>query len=371
MPKLAGKHVLLSVVVIAGLIIFGAVRGCKSDVNYQYGYEEVSVGLVEKTVAAVGILDINGKQPVLAKTDGMIVSVKAGIDGQIKKGQVLALIDTTDIDQNLLRLNTRLESARLSIVSAERKYNGKKAMYNEKLISSKDLEQSELEYKISANDYKLLQIEYNETALRKKNAAIVSPIDGVVIESLVGEPSDSTQGIRIGQNSTAFFVAPTVKKMVLVLDIDESDIGSIKKGQKVSFTVSAFPDKKFSGEITSVSNNPVYKGSLVVYQATVVCGNDELLLKRGMTATATVTAERKENVLRISNQAFIVSPEFADEGDDVDGTGVWKKSLNPLSEKSAERVAVKTGLAGDMFTEITEGLSKGDEILVRVRQSDE
>lgn len=371
MPKINRKHIGIAAAVIVLIIIIASIRNCGSSVEYEYGYEKVSVGLVEKTVAATGVLDIHEKQPVLSKIGGIIASVKVNPEEKISRGQLLAAIDTTDIDQSLLRLNTRLESSRLALVAAERRYKGKRDMFAEKLISVKDLEQSELEYKTALNDHKLIQIEYNETAAKKKNASIVSPINGVVVESMIGTAKQFTSGQGVGPNSTVFFVAPTLKRMVLTLDIDESDIGSISKGQKVSFAVSAFPNKRFSGEINYVSMNPINKGSLVAYQATAMCDNSELMLKPGMTATATVTADRKENVLRISNQAFIVSPEFEDDGQNFGGTAVWKKSLNPLSEKPADKVEIKTGLAGDMYTEIIDNLKEGDEILVKLRQSNE
>ncbi len=361
MPKINRKHIYIALAAVLVLIIAAAAKNCGSGIKIEYGFEKASFGPVEKTVSATGILDVYEKQAVLSRIGGLISSLKVSPEQKIENGQVLAVIDSSEIDQKLLRLSTKLESSSLSMISAERKYNGKKEMYKEKLISAKDLEQSELEYKTEINNHKLLQIEQSEARKQKQNSVIVSPLKGVVVECLVAQ--DGTAGI----NSVAFYVAPTLSKMVLSLDIDESDIGSIVKGQKVSFTVSAFPDRKFSGEIAMVSFNPVKKGGLVTYQSTVICDNSELLLKPGMTATATVTVAKKENVLRVSNQAFIVSPDFTEEVQS-DGPVVWKKNINPLQEEPADMVSVKTGLAGDMYTEVTENLAEGDQVLVKIRQ---
>ena len=359
---------LTSVIVVLLLIIYG-VRSCGSEVEFAYEYEKASIGNVEKTVAATGLLDVYEKQAVLCKTSGFVNSVRVNPEQKITKGQILATLDASEIEQKLLRLSTRIESSRLAVISAERRYKGKKEMFNEKLISEKDLQQGELEYKTAANDHKLLQLEYNEASLQKKNTVIVSPIDGVVVQSFVGTVDKPDNSALIGNsNAIMFYVAPALDKMELLLDIDESDIGSIVKKQKVAFTVSAFPDKKFNGEIVSVSLNPVQKGGLVVYQPTVICDNSELMLRPGMTATATIMVAHKENVLRVSNQAFIVSPDFSDAP--KSGTVIWVKSSNPLQTDPANMVEVKTGLAGDMYTEVTENIDKGDQVLVKIRQVD-
>ena len=369
MPKITKKHIGVATVIVVLLLIIYGVRSCGSEVEFAYEYEKASIGNVEKTVAATGLLDVYEKQAVLCKTSGFVNSVRVNPEQKITKGQILATLDASEIEQKLLRLSTRIESSRLAVISAERRYKGKKEMFNEKLISEKDLQQGELEYKTAANDHKLLQLEYNEASLQKKNTVIVSPIDGVVVQSFVGTVDKPDNSALIGNsNAIMFYVAPALDKMELLLDIDESDIGSIVKKQKVAFTVSAFPDKKFNGEIVSVSLNPVQKGGLVVYQPTVICDNSELMLRPGMTATATIMVAYKENVLRVSNQAFIVSPDFSDTP--KSGTVIWVKSSNPLQTDPANMVEVKTGLSGDMYTEVTENIDKGDQVLVKIRQVD-
>jgi HlyD family secretion protein len=370
MPKITAKRVGLAIAVTAVLLIFYSIRSCGSDVQYEYSYEKVSVGKVEKTVAATGLLDVNEKKAVLCKINGLISTVRVDPEDSIKKGQVLATLDSSEIDQKLLRLNTRLESSRLAVVSAERRYNGKKEMLKENLVSQKDLEQSEIDYKTALNDYILIRLEQSETRQQKTSTVIVSPIDGVIVQSSIGTAA-RYDSVGVGVNMAVFYVAPTLKTMELTLDIDESDIGSVRKNQNVVFTVSAFPDKKFSGEITYVSISPVHKGGLVVYQPTVICNNAEMLLKPGMTATATIVTDTKENVLRVANQALIVSPELEDDAQRGDAPVVWKKSGNPLSNDPVNMVEVTIGLSGDMFTEITgSGLKEGDDVLVKIRQVD-
>jgi HlyD family secretion protein len=267
----------IGVAFLAIILIFFIVKSCGSDIEYEYTYEEASVGTVEKTISATGVLEVDGKQPIPAKINGLVSSVKVVPEQKIQRNQVVAIIDSSDIDQRLLMLNTKLESSRLNVAAQQRRYEGKKNMFKENLVSEKDLEQTELEYKTALNNHKLLQIEYSETLSQKRDSVVRSPIDGIVVESVVGPLSS------VSRNGPMFYIAPSLAKMQLMLNIDESDIGSIKKNQKVVFTVSAFPDKKFNGEITYVSINPDKRGGLVTYQSNVLCDNSDLLLKPGMT----------------------------------------------------------------------------------------
>jgi len=130
--------------------------------------------------------------------------------------------------------------------------------------------------------------------------------------------------------------------------------------------VSAFPEQKFTGTISQVRINPVKSAGLVTYQALVLCDNNELLLRPGMTATATVVVDERKDVLMVSNQAFIISPE-----DDVDANEskkiVWKKS-GLMNGKSYKKIEVKTGLQGDMHSEVLDGLKENEEVLVRIKE---
>jgi HlyD family secretion protein len=315
---------------------------------------------VEKTISSTGTLEVEGKLPILSRITAPINSVKVAVEQRVSRGQILAVLDTMDIDQRLLRLSTKLESSQLAVTSEQRKYEGKKNMFKENLVSSKDLEQTELEYKTALNNYRLAQLEYNETVSQKRDAVMRSPIDGVIIESAISGLS------VIRQNDAAFFVAPSLSRMQLILNIDESDMGSVRKGQKVSFTVSAFPDKKFNGEITGIAINPDKRGGLVTYQSFVRCDNNEMLLKPGMTATATIIVARKENVLRVPNQAFVVTPKVKIPKKPA-GPFIWKKT-GAISSTPFAITEVKTGLTGDMYTEITGQVKTGDEILIKMRQ---
>jgi HlyD family secretion protein len=218
MFKITKKRTLYGGIALAVIIIFLVSKSCGSKAEYEYSYEKVSTGLVEKTISSTGTLEVEGKLPILSRITAPINSVKVAVEQRVSRGQILAVLDTMDIDQRLLRLSTKLESSQLAVTSEQRKYEGKKNMFKENLVSSKDLEQTELEYKTALNNYRLAQLEYNETVSQKRDAVMRSPIDGVIIESAISGLS------VIRQNDAAFFVAPSLSRMQLILNIDESDM---------------------------------------------------------------------------------------------------------------------------------------------------
>jgi len=364
MQKIMNKKILIpgGLVFIILALVF-SLKACGKSSKYNYEFQKASVGPVQKTISATGVLEVDGVRPVLCKLNGIMENVKVVPEQKIKKGQLLATIDTSEIDQKLLRLATKLESSQLQLISERKLYQGKKNMYKENLISKKGLEQAELSYKTSINHHKLNRIDYNQCLRQKRNARILAPINGVVlsVKTTVNSP------VRV--NHTIFVIAPDLAKMLLKINIDESDIGNVKKNQAVTFNVSAYPVQKFKGVIKLVSINPIKSGGLVTYQSEVECDNSEFLLKPGMTATSTIIVAQKKKALRVPNQAFIVSPDYAEYR--ADGKYLWKKSKKIINKLPLKQFKVETGLAGDMFTEIVKNVKKGDEILVKIEEADE
>jgi HlyD family secretion protein len=242
-----------------------------------------------------------------------------------------------------------------------RDLNDKKVLLKDDLVARKNVEQADLNYKKTEAQFKQIQNEY-EIAKRHKNyARILAPCSGVIILR------DIQPNVPINENKVLFIIAEDLKKMHLVIMVDESDSGFIKKDQKVTFTVSAYPEKIFEGIITQVRSNPIKKEQLVSYQAIVTCDNKDLMLKPGMTATATVEVFNKKNVLRVPSEAFIVSPVEVES--DRQKKYVWVKDSLAINSLPVKRIEVKTGLSGDYFTEvISDKIKAGDEILVQINK---
>jgi HlyD family secretion protein len=358
MQKVTKKKVLAAGIISAFIIlIFAIVKTCNGRKGNVYVYDKVTVGTVQKTISVPGVIEIIDPFRVLGKTSGVVTHVYADFNQEVRKGQLLATLDSTDIDQRLAKIGAQLESTKLELVIAKEDLEAKKSMYKDSLISEKGMERAGYNYKTVQYKYKQVLIDYNITKESKADTRITAPVSGVIISRNIEENAPAGAGAQL------FVIAPTLKKMRLTISVDESDIGQVKKGQSVTFTVSAFPDKTFRGAINQVRMSPVTKGSVVTYDSLVVCENDGLLLKPGMTATATIVVGRKDNVLRVPNQAFIVSP--ANIPMEERKSIVWEKASGMTGGLPVEKVKVVTGLQGDNYTEITKNLNKGDEVLVK------
>lgn len=355
MQKPGIKTILAASAAIIILIIISASKGCGKSSGKELVYEKVAKGDVKKTISVTGELDILDPVTILSKTNGVIENVYTDFNQSVSNGQLLLKMDSEAIEQKIMKAQSLVDSAKFEITSAERDLEGKRNLYKDNLISKKAMELSEIEYNSVLNKYKQIKMDYNTTVKERDYARIHSPISGIVIAVYV------KKNVPVSISTPLILLAPSLNRMLLTISIDESDIGYIKNGQQVVFSVSAFPDKKFTGTINQVRINPVKSAGLVTYQALVLCDNNDHLLRPGMTATATVVVDEKNDVLMVLNQAFIVSPE-----DDIDVNEskkiVWKKSST-----SYKAVEVKTGLQGDMHTEITEGLKENDEVLVRIK----
>ncbi len=360
MQKPGIKTIFVVAAFVIILIFIISSRGCGKSGGKELIYEKTVKGTIKKTISVTGELDILDPVIILSKTSGVIENVFIDFNQNVSKGQLLLKMDSASLEQRILKAQSLVESAKYEITSAERDLDGKKNLFKDNLISKKAMEMSEIEYNTVLNRYKQVKIDYDVTVKEREYVRVQSPINGIVVNVFAKKNSP------VAVSTPLILLAPSLSRMLLTISIDESDIGFIKNGQQVIFSVSAFPEKKFIGTINQVRISPVKSGGLVTYQSLVLCDNSELLLRPGMTATATVVIEEKKNVLMVLNQAFIVSP-----GDDVDADEskkiVWKKT-GIVKGKSYENVEVKIGLQGDMYTEITEGLKENDEILVRVKQ---
>lgn len=339
---------------LAGLVIlFLVIRGCGSSAGVTYEYEKISIGDVRKTIVVTGTLQVIDPYNVLAGIGGTVERVLADFNDEVNKGQLLAVIDSTEHDHALAKLSSSLETAKLELSSAKSDLDSKKRMYEEELISQKSYELAEINYKKAYHKFQGIKNDYNHQRQLQQSSRVRSPVNGIVLAREV----EANQ--QIGRGAILFQIVPTMKKMKLIINVDESDVGHVKKGQDVMFSVSAFPERTFSGEISQVRMNPVRSGNIVTYHSVVICDNEELLLRPGMTATATVIVDHKENVLRASNLAMLSSPVARERGNT---DTLWKPSISGF-----EKISIKKGLEGDSHTEILDGVEEGTEVLLRVR----
>ena len=362
MFKIKTKKFIPVIILIVAAVTYLFLRGCNKNIGLVYRYDRASIGEVQKTISVSGTLEVLKSHLILSKIDGLVTDVFVDFNSKVEKNQLLAKLDTSEIEQEISRIGAKRKRIAYELLEAKRERDTNKDLLKDNLIAKRKLELAELTYKKVAIEAEAIQNEY-EIAVKSKNfARILSPSAGMVISK------DIEPNVPITQNKVLFVIAEDLKKMHLVIQVDESDIGFIKKDQNVHFTVSAFPEKIFEGKITQVRFDPIKKDQLVSYQALVTCDNSELMLRPGMTATATVDVAYRKNVLRVPSEAFIVSPVDILE-EDNGKKFIWKKKIVTLETLPVERVEVKTGLTGDYFTEIiADRIKDGDEILVGINK---
>ena len=355
--KISKKNLIIGVSIIGIIsIIFIFSKTCSSSDGDEYIFEKATYGRVKHSINVTGVLEVIDTKRVLSKINGVVNKVYVDFNQTIRRGQLLATLDSTEIDTKIIRAQTRFEKAKLELLIAEENRNVKKSLYKDKLIARKEMDKANLDFKKVLFEYKQVKQEYNLAQRQKNYTRITSPINGFVISRDI---EDSTP-ITISKN--LFTIAPSLRSMRLIINIDESDIGIIKKGQTVTFMVSAFPEQKFKGSIKQVRINPIQKKGLVSYQSIALAKNEKLFLKPGMTATATIIVSNKARALRVSKNAFLVMPY--DIVVDTDKKILWVKDENSSNE--LKKVEVEVGVKGDLYYEITKNVKEGDEVLLRV-----
>lgn len=315
------KFVLIAVaiVVVAAVALgLGAFRGKKNGA-VKYRTEALSKGDIEALVVTTGTLNPLRLVEVGSQVSGKIDKLYVDFNSQVKEGQVLAELDQSllraKIDQNnanYLSAKASLERARVTLDNLGKKYERSKTLFEKNLISYEENEAAEASYlgakiDVQSAEARLVQAksQLDSSRVDLAYATIRSPIDGIVINRL----------INIGQTVAASFQAPKLfeiandlSKMQVECAVDEADIGKVKEGQKVRFTVDSFPDETFAGTVNQVRYSPTTTSNVVTYTTIVDVDNQALKLRPGMTATVSIIAGEAKNVLRVPNGALRFTP---------------------------------------------------------------
>ncbi len=361
--------------------------------------EAAKRGPLSVKVTATGTLQPVDQVEVGAEVSGRVVEVKVDFNSAVKKGDVLAQIDTTQLEARRIQTEAQLAAARAGVKEAEaglsdaqRRLARIRDLAKGRNVSQQDLDtaQSTYDRAIASLEVAKAQVAIQEANLQVAlsdidKAVIRAPIDGIVLY----------RSIQAGQTVAASFQTPVlftlasdIKELELLADIDEADVGQVGEGQKASFTVDAFPNRTFEAQIRSMRNAPkradgtstVTQG-VVVYQGELTVNNDSGLLKPGMTATAEVTVKTVESALLVPNAALRFVPQqiamkesMAQQQGGGDAGGKPDPSAGRVFVKDAsgqpvER-KVKIGVTDGALTEIIEGdLKEGDEVLTDVERA--
>lgn len=344
----------------------------KPENPVQYKTEKLSLGTIQQTVSATG--SVNAVVTVLVGTQvsGTIKEIFADFNSQVKKGETIARIDptmfTAQADQaraNLLAARANLKKSEATLLDAQRTFKRNSELYAKDFIAKSEVETAE-----TAKDTALAQVNVSKAQVAQSEAAlnyaeanlrytrILSPVDGIVVSRNV----DVGQTVAASfQTPTLFNIAQDLTRMQINANVDEADIGKIKTGQKVEFTVDAYPDVTFEGEVSQIRNAPINVQNVITYDVIIKVDNPDLKLKPGMTANVSIIITIKENVLRVSNTALRFTPgEKAQDGERLKGYGLWV-----MDQGRPKRIKITPGIGDGSFTEIiSDTLKEGDSVIV-------
>ncbi len=353
LPRSKLLYALAGAVVIAGYFIFFG--GGKGEIKYVT--QKIERGDITSLVRASGTLKPTKEAKIYSQINGTIKEIRAEVNDEVKKGQVLALIEGPEgLSGDVEYFKEILKKTATDLEISTNSHEASKRLYEKELISREELNKSLSEHRMAAAAREKAQADL-DTAQRKLDATrITSILDGVVLEKniIIGEQ------IHPNKSEPLYVLAEDPRTLHLVSNVSEADIGKIKEDQDVLFKVDAFPSKNFSAKVKRVTNSPSIKNDVVTYDVTCLVENPELELKPGMTAEVKKVISTKKDVLKIPTAALRFIPPKSSAVATEAGENVWILKQGKLSP-----VAIETGISDDFYTEIVNGpLSEGDQILV-------
>lgn len=367
--------------IIVSIVIFFVVHNHRPE-QVHYQTEQVRRGDLVVTVSATGTLAPVKEVQVGIEVSGTIKTVLADYNDRVTVGQVLAVLDTTRLEAQALQSESALASARAKVMQAEAtlqeaqikmaRLDEVKQLSRGKVPAPYDLDTAKATLARAKADLasakavvEQTQGAFNVNRTDIKKAVVHSPINGVVLERLV-EPGQTVASQF--QAPVLFKLAEDLTKMELQVDVDEADVGVVHEGQDATFTVDAYPDRTFPAKIIQVRYGSETKEGVVTYKTVLTVDNSELSLRPGMTATATITVNKKENVLLVSNAVLRFSPPEAKPAKEKSSGGLLGAMLPrpphldykaPASITGKEQQVWRAGETGLVPLTISKGATDG------------
>ena len=353
-------------VALAAMMLLGAavMTGCSKKTGFAYSEAEAAKQDIVNSVTATGTIEPVTSVDVGTQVSGVISKLYVDYNSVVKAGEVIAELDRTNLMSELSSAQASLKSAQSNLEYQKTNYERYKALYDKGLISANDFEQARLSY-VQAHQQTQQQKENVKKAQTNLGyATITSPIDGVVLSKEVEEGQTVASSFN---TPTLFKIARDLTDMRVIADVDEADIGDVKEGQRVTFTVDAFPDDTFEGQVTQVRQEATTESNVVTYEVVISAPNDDLKLKPGLTANVVIFTMEAKDVLAVPSKALRFTPREAMLNSDETITDTDAKEKVWVKEGSnLKAVAVETGMTNGTLTQITKGLKPGTHVLTEV-----
>ncbi len=348
------------------MVLLGAavMTGCSKKAGFTYSEAEAAKQDIVNSVTATGTIEPVTSVDVGTQVSGVISKLYVDYNSVVKAGEVIAELDRTNLMSELSSAQASLKSAQSELDYQKTNYERYKALYDKGLISANDFEQARLSYVQAQQKTQQQKESVKKAQTNLGYATITSPIDGVVLSKEVEEGQTVASSFS---TPTLFKIARDLTDMRVIADVDEADIGDVKEGQRVTFTVDAFPDDTFEGQVTQVRQEAATESNVVTYEVVISAPNDDLKLKPGLTANVVIFTMEAKDVLAVPSKALRFTPREAMLNSDETITDTDAKEKVWVKEGSnLKAVAVETGMTNGTLTQITKGLKPGTHVLTEV-----
>lgn len=369
------KLIIGGIVIVLVLVCVWLFWGKSSKGGIRLETAKVGRNAITNSVTATGTVEPVTEVEVGTQVSGIIDKLYVDFNDVVTAGQLIAEMDKVTLEANLRASEAQLASRKAEYDYQSKNYARNKVLHEKQLISDTDFEEATYSYETAKASYEESQASLVEVKRNLEYATINSPINGVIIDKAVEEGQTVAAGF---ETPTLFTIAADLTKMQVIADVDEADIGSVEEGQRVSFTVDAYPNDVFAGVVQQVrlgegddDSSSSSSTTVVTYEVVITADNPDLKLKPRLTANVTIYTLERENILTVPNKALRFVPEMEimkSLGITVNNPGaqaesgkrmVWVCQGKTLTPKS-----VTTGTSNNNLTEIVSGLNEGDEVAV-------
>ncbi len=359
---------------LLGAAVVMAVTACDKQPKIELQTVKAERGDISETVTATGTVESVTQVDVGTQVTGIIDKLYADYNSIVSKGELIAEIEKTMLESDLRSAEANVESARLTYEYNLTNFNRDKALHDKQLISDYEFQTSQKDLEVSKTAYDKARADKVRAAKNLNYAEIYSPIDGIVISREV----EVGQTVVSSMNVANLYTIADLDNMQVIGNVDEADIGQVKMGQAVTFSVDAYPDDLFEGQVTQVRLNPTTESNVVTYEVVVAAANPDHKLIPGLTANLTIYVMREQDVLTLPVNVFTFEPREQDKDGKLpavaadtdlkslakDQKRVWVLDNNTLVPR-----VVTVGLSNGMKTVITGGLTEGTEVATGYRES--
>lgn len=363
-------------------ILFFLFTGKKKTEEISFEFAKVEKANLQNSVTATGTIEPVTSVSVGTQVSGIVNKLYVDYNSVVKKGQVIAELDKTNLISQLNSAKASLQSAQANVQSAQASLNYQSSnfsryttLFNKGLVSADDYESARLTYLQAKENVTTSQQQVasarEEVARAQTNlgyATITSPIDGVVTSKSVEEGQTVAASFSTPE---LFKIAKDLTNMQVVADVDEADIGNVKAGERVEFTVDAYPNDKFYGTVTQVRLEATTTNNVVTYEVVISAPNGDLKLKPGLTANVTIFTAEREGVMSVPSKALRFTPTKETVGNKKIADVNAKNKVWTLEGETLKAHKVNIGMSDGLHTEILSGISAGKHIITDIKVTDD